>query len=100
TRTGGPLGGGSMHSPRDTQRRRQPTAASAAVFPDGLFLFTNGGRAVLAPGWHRVTVASLDFPLPDRYRAPDLSGLECEVQPGQDNEVNFVLMANGAVARQ
>jgi len=87
-----PVRGGVIAFTPDKERSRQTTAARAMIYPDGRFLFTNGGRPVLAPGWYRVTVASLEMSgMPHRYREPDLSGLTCEVRPGQETEVTFRL---------
>ena len=69
---------------------------------DGTFSLQTGDDKGAASGWYRVTVASLagsgtsvEFAptslIPDKYRDPQLSLLQCEVKANRDNHLDFNL---------
>ncbi len=89
---GRPLRGGTVVFTPDVKRGTRGPVSFAVLDADGAFVLRceEGPGAVC--GWHRITVA----PPPEsealiagleRYRHPDLSGLEFEVREGQDNNV-------------
>jgi hypothetical protein len=79
--------------------------ARAEIQADGSYILRSGDQVGTAAGWHRVTIVAVDdtekvtldsfnFPhslLPDKYRDPELSGLEREVLAGRVNEIDFHL---------
>jgi len=103
---GSPLPGGSIVFTPDADKGAQGPLARGEVRPDGTYTLTTDGQPGAAPGWHRVTVVSVgatpDRPgaggfadvqslLPRQYAAPDLSGLERLVKPGEENVIDFHL---------
>jgi hypothetical protein len=103
---GAPLPGGSIVFTPDADKGGGGPLARGEVRPDGTYTLTTDGRPGAAPGWHRVTIVSVaparDKPagsgfadveslLPRRYAAPDLSGLERLVKPGEENAIDFHL---------
>lgn len=100
------LRAGSIVFSPDADRGTRGPLARADIRPDGTFQLMTGEAPGAVPGWHRVTIAAVepvmsyapDQPfasprslLPEKYRAPDLSGLLCEVQKAKENEFNFNL---------
>ena len=76
--------------------------AVGEIRPDGTYVLKSGDDLGAAAGWYRVTVASLSntvssvdtLPLsliPEKYRDPHLSLLQCEVKPNRDNHLDFNL---------
>jgi hypothetical protein len=103
---GVPLPGGTIVFTPDSARGNVGPLARAEIQPDGTYSLRTGDQAGATPGWHRVTVVSVEVAalpppgqrfalphslLPPRYRDPDLSGLTCEVKPAQDNVLDFNL---------
>lgn len=89
---GSPLHSGLIVFTPDDARGHHGPPARAALGPDGRYALPTG----TAPGWYRVTVASLESvagePLPARFRDPELSNLFAEVLAGQDNTVDLDLV--------
>lgn len=100
------LRGGSIVFSPDGDRGTRGPMARADIRPDGTFQLMTGEAPGAVPGWHRVTIVSVehvmgyspDQPfasprslLPEKYRSPDLSGLVCEVQKSRENEFTFNL---------
>jgi len=85
---GYPVPGGVIAFTPDRERGQRGPAGHARLAPDGSFRLPDGG---LPPGWYRVTVASLDVPLPARFRDPDLANLPREIKPAGDNRVEVAL---------
>src|SRR4051794_4811775 len=92
---GTPLGGGLIVFTPDDARGHHGPPAQAAIGSDGRYVLHTGTTPGAAPGWYRVTVASLDTvageSLPARFRDPELSDLFAEVIAGQDNSVDLDL---------
>ena len=93
---GRPLRGGTVVFTPDVKRGARGPVSFAVLDDDGSFeLASENGPGAVA-GWHRVTVApppeSTDLIAGlERYRHPDLSGLEFEVRAGQSNDLTFNL---------
>ncbi len=94
-RQGVPLQGGTIVFIPDAGRGGEGPLARAEIQPDGTYTLRTGDAHGAVPGFHRVTVLATDqpgaAPLSRKYRDPELSGLEREVKPGQDNTINFDL---------
>jgi hypothetical protein len=103
---GAPLSGGSIVFAPDTDKGGSGPLARGEIAADGTYTLSTDGRTGAAAGWHRVTVVSVRAPaarppagafadvhslLPRRYAAPDLSGLEGLVKPGEGNAIDFHL---------
>jgi hypothetical protein len=100
---GMPVRTGSIVFTPDALRGGSGPLASADLQPDGSFTLHTGERVGAVPGWHRVTILAVEsgpaagrgqrprLLVPERYSDPDLSGLACEVKPGQENTVTFNL---------
>ena len=90
---GTPLSSGLIVFTPDDARGHHGPPAQATIGPDGRYALRTGTTAGAAPGWYRVTVASLDTvageSLPARFRDPELSDLFAEVLAGQDNTVDL-----------
>jgi hypothetical protein len=89
---GRPLRGGTVVFTPDAKRGARGPVSFAVLNSDGAFVLGSDDGPGAVRGWHRITVA----PPPEsealiagleRYRHPDLSGLEFEVREGQDNNV-------------
>src|SRR5437764_12474738 len=95
TYRGTPLHSGLIVFTPDDARGHHGPPARAAIGPDGRFVLRTGTAAGAAPGWYRVTVASLEAvagePLPARFRDPELSDLSAEVVAGRDNALDLHL---------
>ncbi len=72
----------------DKDRGTQGPMVNAELSSDGTFRLGDGG---LPPGWYRVTIASLDSPVPAKYRDVDGSNLVREVVAGKENTFEIVL---------
>jgi hypothetical protein len=103
---GAPLTRGSIVFSPDPDKGGSGPLARGQVRSDGSYTLASDGRPGAPPGWHRVTVVSVESPptrasgtafaevrslLPRKYAAPDLSGLEAQVKPGEDNVIDFHL---------
>jgi hypothetical protein len=81
-------------------------SAHGEIQTDGSYILYTGDQCGAAEGWHRVTIIALESSpyinqggqrpvprslLPDKYRDPELSGVVCEIKPGQDNRIDFNL---------
>lgn len=93
----------------DAQRGHNGEMAMGSISFDGSYSLRTGETVGVAPGWYKVTVASLMSPgggsfrvgehsfaipvsaVPEKYRDPSLSKLACEVKAGQPNVINFDL---------
>ena len=86
----------------DTSRGESGKVAIGSIKNDGTYqLQTDDGNGA-APGWYRVTVSvlsatasSVDAPpvslVPEKYRDPQLSLLQCEVKPNRANHLDINL---------
>lgn len=86
----------------DTSRGESGKVAIGTIKNDGTYkLLTDDGDGA-APGWYRVTVSvlaatasSVDSQpislVPEKYRDPMQSLLQCEVKPNRDNHLDFNL---------
>jgi hypothetical protein len=99
---GTPLHGGTIVFTPDTVRGDGGPIARAEIQSDGTYLLKTGPFPGATPGWHRVTVVSLEQPapgsggrphslLPSRYHDPEQSGLSFQVRPGTENVFNIDL---------
>jgi hypothetical protein len=92
-----------VFAPNEGRGGSGPLACSE-IAADGTYRLRTGSRLGAAPGWHRVTIVALEEPtagpspdgfliprmlLPQKFRDPELSGLECEVQAGLANRFDF-----------
>jgi hypothetical protein len=90
----------------DVLRGTTGPLAQAEIQPDGSYVLETKGVPGAVPGWHRVTILSLessptigpdgDFVqprslVPEKYGDPELSGLSREVRGGQENCIDFEL---------
>src|SRR5262245_64342013 len=87
---GRPLRGGTVVFTPDSKRGGRGPVSFAVLDSEGAFVLNSESGPGAVRGWHRITVA----PPPEsealivgleRYRHPDLSGLEFEVRDGPDN---------------
>jgi hypothetical protein len=102
---GKPLTSGTIVFVPDAERGTNGALARAEIQPDGSYHLKCGDASGTVPGWHRVTVTCVEdgglapgqilvvprSVLPAKYQDPQLSGLSCEVKPGQENPINFNL---------
>ncbi len=95
---GQPLTTGLIVFTPDEARGNSGPLALGTIAPDGSFTLTSDGAPGAPPGPHRVTIAAVAAGpsgprslLPDRYRDPERSRLQCEVAPGKANLVQFRL---------
>jgi hypothetical protein len=103
---GTPLAGGTIVFTPDADKGGRGPFARGEIRPDGSYTLASEGQPGAATGWHRVTIVSVqaatDKPigtafadvrslLPRKYAAPDLSGLEGCVRPGEENVIDFHL---------
>jgi hypothetical protein len=86
----------------DTNRGETGKVAFSKIESDGSYTLHTGDAAGVTAGWYRVTVAALGGPtanlesppvslVPDKYRDPLLSQLQCEVKANRDNHLDFNL---------
>jgi hypothetical protein len=96
---GQPLAGGSVVFIPDEKRGTRGPIAFAVVDTDGGFdLATESGPGAVV-GWHVITVAPSPHSMNmidglERYRHPDLSGLDYEVREGVENNMVLKLEFN------
>ena len=103
---GAPLAGGSIVFTPDADKGGSGPIARGEIRPDGTYTLTTDGQPGATPGWHRITIVSVEAAptkpagsgftdvhslLPRQYAAPDLSGLERLVKPGEENVIDFHL---------
>ena len=86
----------------DTSRGESGKIAFGAIKDDGSYIIATDDAPGAAAGWYRVTVGALtgvsasydSTPIsliPEKYRDPQLSQLQCEVQANRDNHLDFNL---------
>jgi len=96
---GRPLLGGTVVFIPDEKRGTRGPIAFAVIDSDGSFeLATENGPGAMM-GWHLITVAPAPNSMDmidglERYRHPDLSGLDYEVREGSENSVVLKLEYN------
>jgi len=99
---GSPLPGGLIVFSPDTARGESGRIAFSKIQSDGSYTLQTGDDNGATAGWYRVTVASLSGGtasfehaptslIPDKYRDPQLSQLQCEVKTNRDNHLDFNL---------
>jgi hypothetical protein len=99
---GAPLNTGLIVFSPDAGRGENGKIAFSKIKEDGAYALYTGDAPGVTAGWYRVTIASLsgsttsyDSPLtsliPDKYRDPQLSQLQCEVKANRDNHLDFNL---------
>jgi hypothetical protein len=99
---GVPLTTGLIVFSPDTTRGESGKIAFSKINPDGTYTIITGEAPGATAGWYRVAVAALSGSsgsadpnavslIPDRYRDPMLSQLQCEVKAGRDNHLDFNL---------
>jgi hypothetical protein len=99
---GVPLPEGLIVFTPDTTRGESGKIAFSKIQQDGSYLINTGDTPGATAGWYRVTIAALSGSLtsydsapislvPDKYRDPQLSQLQCEVKASRDNHLDFNL---------
>jgi len=104
---GTPLRSGLIVFTPHATRGHSGEMAMGTISYDGSYTLQTGDKDGAVPGWYRVTVAALNGPsgvrlgdrsysiplsaLPEKYRDPGLSKLECEVTTEKANIINFDL---------
>jgi hypothetical protein len=102
---GRPLTSGTIVFVPDAERGTNGALARADIQADGSYHLKCGDAIGTVPGWHRVTVTCVEdgglapgqilvvprSVLPAKYQDPQMSGLTCEVKPGQENTINLNL---------
>jgi len=96
---GAPLRSGLVVFSADAERGTDGPVACASIDFDGSYSLKTAEKEGIAPGWYRVTVTAVadsrsEIPIeliPEKYRDPQLSGLQCQVKRGHDNTVDFDL---------
>ena len=103
---GAPLGNGVIVLTPDGSRGSHGPFAQAEIQAEGSYEMKTGSSPGAPAGWYRVTIVAVDTKtpalslggfsvprtlLPEKYRDPELSGLVCEIKPGQANQINFNL---------
>ena len=99
---GAPLQTGIIVFSPDTARGETGKIAAAKINYDGSYVLQTGDAKGGTAGWYRVTVAavvgsnaSYDLTpvsiIPEKYRDPQLSQLQCEIKIGRDNHLDFNL---------
>jgi len=101
-----PLHTGTIIFTPDPLRGTLGPLVRAELQSDGCYVLSTDDESAAAEGWYRVTIVALELSsafgqdgrrlvprslLPDKYRDPELSGLVCEIRPGQENCINFNL---------
>ena len=96
------LPGGLIVFTPDTTRGESGPCAYGEIRPDGTYTLKTADDAGASAGWYRVTIGSLSntittadtLPMsliPEQYRDPPLSLLQCEVKANRDNHLDFNL---------
>ena len=86
----------------DTSRGESGKIAISKIESDGTYVLKTGDAVGVPAGWYRVTVVSLANPtasyevaaisyIPEKYRDPQLSMLQCEVKANKDNHLDINL---------
>lgn len=84
----------------DTSRGEAGKIAFGKIKPDGTYALNTADAPGASAGWYRVTVSSESVGaydsapiarIPEKYRDPQLSQLQCEVKPNRDNHLDFNL---------
>jgi hypothetical protein len=86
----------------DTSRGESGKIAFGTIKDDGTYIIATDDAPGAAAGWYRVTVGSLSGVsatydsapislIPEKYRDPTLSQLQCEVVANRDNHLDFNL---------
>lgn len=99
---GSPLHTGLIVFSPDTGRGESGKIAFSKIKEDGTYTINTGDAPGVTAGWYRVTIAALSAPtvssetgpislIPDKYRDPQLSLLQCEVKSNRDNHLDFNL---------
>jgi hypothetical protein len=102
---GTPLSQGTIVFTPDSSRGSSGPFARSEILANGSYDLRTGDKSGALVGWYRVTVVAVENPaamavgrfavprslVPEKYRDPELSGLECEIRAGQANRVNFNL---------
>jgi hypothetical protein len=99
---GVPLQAGLIVFSPDTSRGESGKIAFSKIQQDGSYTIYTGDAPGATTGWYRVTVAALSGSsasfdvapislIPDKYRDPQLSQLQCEVKANRDNHLDFNL---------
>lgn len=99
---GVPLHTGIIVFSPDTSRGETGKVAFSKINGDGTYTLKTDDQNGAMSGWYRVTVVSLANAgsnydtapisyLPDKYRDPALSQLQCEVKANRDNHLDFNL---------
>lgn len=99
---GVPLSTGLIVFSPDASKGESGKIAYSKIKSDGTYTMQTGDSPGVAAGWYRVTVASLQGStssyeggvislIPDKYRDPQLSQLQCEVKSNRDNHLDFNL---------
>ena len=99
---GAPLTSGLIVFSPDTNRGESGQIAYSKIRDDGTYTLQTGEGKGATAGWYRVTIAALspasanvESPpislIPDKYRDPQLSQLQCEVTAGRENHLDFNL---------
>ncbi len=110
TLNGQPVAGGLVVFTPDPQRGGRGKAAAAETATDGSFQLQLDNSAHIPPGWYRVSLAAppvVSDPLalasaavfPAKLARPDLSGLEREVQAGQNHVFEFAIEVEASGGR-
>ena len=90
------LQGGTIVFIPDAARGHRGAMAMGQIAGDGRYTLRTSDTQGAAPGWYRVTIASMAYSssqsvLPDKYRDPELSKLVCEVKAKSTNTIDFNL---------
>ena len=99
---GVPLQSGLIVFSPDTNRGESGKIAFSKINPDGSYAISTGDAPGVTAGWYRVTIAAMSGQttsydslavslIPDKYRDPQLSQLQCEVKSNRDNHLDFNL---------
>jgi hypothetical protein len=99
---GAPLPDGVIIFSPDTSRGESGKIAFGKIKNDGTYTLITGEAPGAGPGWYRVTISSeinhgTPFDpapasrIPEKYRDPALSLLQCEVKANRDNHLDFNL---------
>jgi hypothetical protein len=99
---GTPLHNGVIVFSPDTTRGESGKIAIGKIESNGTYTLKTDDALGVASGWYRVSVASLANPtasydvasisvIPEKYRDPQLSMLQCEVKPNRDNHLDINL---------
>jgi hypothetical protein len=99
---GAPLNTGIIVFSPDPTKGESGKIAVSKIEPDGTYTLKTEDKAGASAGWYRVSVVSLANAasaydvvpmsyLPEKYRDPQQSLLQCEIKPNRDNHLDFNL---------